>query len=103
MTDAALLMQKRMALVEKLSALNSQQLRNTQARSGIEVELLACIEAIEQDGETVAAVARRTELEARYKAAVAACTECERAMDRLVGDLTKLDQACQAGQTGSAT
>ena len=50
--------------------------------------------AADQDGETVAAVARRTELEARYKAAVAACTECERAMDRLVGDLTKLDQAC---------
>ena len=48
MTDFASLMQQRIALVEKLAALNSKQLLNTQTRSGIEVELLTCIEAIER-------------------------------------------------------
>ena len=57
MTDMAERMQQRMALVEKLSALNAKQLQNTQARSGIEVELTACIESIEENGESKAALA----------------------------------------------
>ncbi len=52
MNDVADLMQVRMALVEKLSALNSKQLLNTQIRSGIEIELLTCIETIERIGES---------------------------------------------------
>ena len=104
MSDIADLMQERMALVEKLSALNSKQLLNTQTRSGIEVELLTCIEAIERDGESEAALARRAELEARYKAAAEACADCEQALDDLAEDLTTLDQQIeqQAGQAGPA-
>ena len=55
MTDFAELMQKRIALVEKLATLNARQLLNTQTRSGIEVELLTCVEAIERDAEPLAA------------------------------------------------
>ncbi|MDH3659571.1 MAG: hypothetical protein OEU92_06005 [Alphaproteobacteria bacterium] len=95
MTDIAELMQKRMALVERTAALNSRQLRNTQIRSGIEVELLACIEAIERDGETRESLARRDDLEARYKAAAAACANCDRELDKLADELGALDQ--QAG------
>ncbi|MGI9417384.1 MAG: hypothetical protein ACR2RA_06045 [Geminicoccaceae bacterium] len=97
MTDMAELMQKRMALVAKLSALNSKQLSNTQARSGVEVELTACIEEIEQSGESAAARARQAELEARYKAAAAACADCDRELDALAEELTTLDQQMQAG------
>jgi len=91
MSDIAELMQKRMALVEKLSALNATQLQNTQTRSGIEVELTACIADIEQNGEREVALARRADLEARYKAAAAACVDCDRELDRLADELTRLD------------
>ncbi len=97
MTDIAELMQKRMALVEKLSALNSRQLSNTQARSGAEVELLACIEEIEQNGETCDNLARRADLEARCKAATAACVDCDREIEALTDQLDAFDQAGQAG------
>ncbi|MGI9510382.1 MAG: hypothetical protein ACR2QJ_13675, partial [Geminicoccaceae bacterium] len=89
------LMQKRMALVEKLSTLNSKQLQNTQIRSGIEVELTACIDDIEQNGESEAALARRADLEARYQAAADACVDCYQQLDRLADELTRLD--LQAG------
>jgi cell division protein FtsB len=92
-TDFAELMQRRMALVERLAALNSKQLLNTQTRSGLEVELLACIEEIEANGESEVALARRAELEARYKAAAAACADCEREIDKLADDLDAFDQA----------
>ena len=91
MSDIAGLMQKRMALVEKLAALNSKQLLNTQARSGAEVELLACIEAIEAEGGNEAALARHAELEARYKAAIAVCEDCERELDDLAEQMNALD------------
>lgn len=100
MSDIADLMQKRMALVEKLATLNSKQLQNTQARSGIEVELTACIEEVEQNGETSENLARRADLEARYKAAAAACADCDLELDRLTDELNALDQ--QAGQAGPA-
>ena len=92
MSDFAERMQQRMALVEKLSALNSKQLQNTQARSGIEVELTACIEDIERNGESEAALARQAGLEARYEAAAAACVDCDRELDRLTNELNALDQ-----------
>ncbi|MGI9501296.1 MAG: hypothetical protein ACR2P3_14770 [Geminicoccaceae bacterium] len=95
--DFADLMQRRMALVEKLAALNSRQLQNTQARSGIEVELIGCIEEIEQNGETKETLARRADLEARYKAAAAACADCDQELDRLADELSALDQEGQAG------
>ena len=101
MTDIAELMQKRMALVEKLAALNSKQLLNTQARSGAEVELLACIEAIEASGESEAARARHAELEARYKAAVDACAACDQEWTALNDQLHVLDQELQVAQTTS--
>lgn len=95
MTDIAELMQKRMTLVEKIAALNSQQLLNTQTRGGIEVELQTVIELIERNGETEATLFGRTELEARYKTAVEACAACERELNALAEELTALDQ--QAG------
>jgi len=94
MSDIADVMQKRMALVEKLSALNSKQLQNTQTRSGIEVELAACIEEIEQSGESEIVLA---DLEARYQAAAAACVDCDQELDRLTDELNALDQQAQAG------
>ena len=96
MTDMADLMQKRMALVTKLAALNSKQLQNTQTRSGIEVELLTVNEIIEQNGETEATLLGQATLEARYQEAVAACAACERELDELAEQLNALDQA-QAG------
>lgn len=94
MTDKAFadLMTKRMALVEKLSALNSKQLLNTQKRSGIEVELQGCLEDIESDGETAANLAKRAELERRMAAAISACTDCERELDHLTEQLNILLQ-----------
>ncbi|MEZ5932157.1 MAG: hypothetical protein R3F54_09425 [Alphaproteobacteria bacterium] len=92
MNDIARLMQKRMVLVEKLAALNSKQLSNTQKRSGLEVELLACIEEIEANGETAENLAQRAELEARYKAAIDACAACEQELDRLAEQMTRLDR-----------
>lgn len=89
-------MAQRMALVEQLSALNSKQLSNTQMRSGIEVELLACNEAIERDGETASLLAQRAELETRLSEAIAACTDCDRRLDALTDQLDALDQQ-QAG------
>lgn len=86
-------LKERMALVEKMSALNSKQLSNTQARSGIEVELLGCIETIERDGETKETLARRVELENRLAEAIIACTDCDQELDRLANDLITLDQA----------
>ena len=102
MTDIADLMQRRMALVERLAALNSRQLLHTQTRSGIEVELLTCIEMIERNGETEATLFARTRLEARYKAAAEACATCERELDVLAEDLAVLDQEIeqQAGPAG---
>ena len=91
MSDVAELMQKRMALVEKIAALNSKQLSNTQTRSGAEVELLACIEEIEANGETSENLTRRADLEARCKAAAEACADCERALDDLADQLSALD------------
>jgi hypothetical protein len=102
MIDIAELMQQRMALVEKIAALNSKQLLNTQTRSGIEVELLTCIEAMERDGESDDALVLRAELEARYKAAVEACADCERELDRLAEELTILDQQMEQ-QAGPAS
>lgn len=101
MTDLADLMQQRIALVERLAALNSQQLLNTQTRAGAEVELLACIEAIERDGENSTAIANRSTLEARYKAAVAICDDCERERDDVADELTILDQQIEQ-QAGPA-
>ncbi|MGI9501801.1 MAG: hypothetical protein ACR2RE_01925 [Geminicoccaceae bacterium] len=101
MIDIAELMQKRMALVEQLAALNSKQLQNTQTRSGIEVELLTVIELIERNGETEATLFGRTELEARYKTAADACAACERELDALAEDLTVLDQQIEQ-QAGPA-
>jgi hypothetical protein len=92
MTDIADLMQKRMALVEKLAVLNSKQLSNTQTRSGIEVELLTCIEMIERNGESEASLLGRAELETRYKAATEASAACERDLDALAEELAILDQ-----------
>ena len=92
MTDIAELMERRMALVEKLAALNSKQLLNTQTRSGTEVELLACIEMIEQNGEGEASLLGRAELEARYKAAIAVYEDCERELDELAEQLNALDK-----------
>lgn len=100
MTDIVELMQQRIVLVEKLAALNSKQLLNTQTRSGIEVELMTCIEMIEREGESQAALFRQAELEARYKAAAEACTDCERELDALAEELTTLDQ--QMEQAGPA-
>jgi len=97
MSDVADVMQRRMALVEKLAALNSKQLQNTQTRSGIEVELESCIEKIEQSGESEALFARRADLETRYRAAAAACVDCDRELDRLTDQLNALDLQVQAG------
>ncbi|MEM8949761.1 MAG: hypothetical protein AAGA21_23635 [Pseudomonadota bacterium] len=98
MSDVADLMQKRMALVEKLAALNSKQLLNTQARSGAEVELLACIEMIERNGESEAMLFARADLEARYKAAIAVCEDCERELDELAEQLNALDKEIAEAQ-----
>lgn len=97
MTEISLanLISKRMALVEKLSALNAKQLKNTTERSGIEVELESCIEDIERDGETAMNRAQRTELETRMTKAITACTDCEQELDKLAAELNALDQ--QAG------
>lgn len=92
MTNIAELMQLRIALVEKLAALNSKQLLNTQTRSGIEVELLTCIEDINNNGETTTNLALRSKLEMSYKAVVTACTDCERELDALADELSNLDQ-----------
>ena len=92
MTDVALLMQKRMALVEKIAAMNAKQLLYTQRRSGLEVELLACVNEIEANGESAEALARRAELEACHKAAEEACANCEREVDELAEQLNTLDQ-----------
>lgn len=92
MNDVADLMQVRIALVEKLSALNSKQLFNTQIRSGIEIELLTCIETIERIGESETVLKKRTELEASYKEAADACNACERELNALAEDLMTLDQ-----------
>lgn len=86
------LMARRIALVEKLSALNAKQVLNTQTRSGIEIELLGCIEAIERDGETTASRTHRTELEMRFKEAAAAWADCDRDLDTLADQLNTLDQ-----------
>ncbi|MGI9491648.1 MAG: hypothetical protein ACR2QF_04520 [Geminicoccaceae bacterium] len=102
MTDIAELMQRRMALVEKVAALNSKQLLNAQTRSGIEVELLTCIEQIERDGESGGALAQRAELEARYKAAAEACEDGERELDRMAEELSILDQQMEQ-QAGPAS
>ncbi len=91
MSDIADLMQKRMALVEKIAAHNSKQLLNTQTRSGAEVELLACIEEIEANGETSENLLRRAALEARCKATAKACADCERELDELADQLDALD------------
>jgi DNA repair exonuclease SbcCD ATPase subunit len=98
MTDIAELMQRRMHLVEKLASLNSKQLLNTQARSGAEVELLACIEEIEAKGENEAALARHADLEARYKAAIAVCEDCERELDELAERMNALDNEISQAQ-----
>jgi hypothetical protein len=87
------LMAKRMAVVERLSALNAEQLLHTQKRSGIEVELLGCIEAIERDGAGEAALARRTDLENRLTEATVAIAHCERQRDDLTDELDTLEQA----------
>jgi len=92
-TDLAELMQRRMALIEKLSALNSKQLLNTTTRSGIEVELTGCIEEIEKNGETPEMLAQLAEVEARYRTATAASADCDRELDDLTDQLTSLDQA----------
>lgn len=92
MTDIATLTQMRMGLVERLATLNAKHLLNTQTRSGVEVELLACIEEIERDGEHEAAVVRRAELMSRHKEAVDACAECEREIDALADELSLLDK-----------
>lgn len=95
------IMAKRMTLVEKLSALNSRQLSNTQTRSGIEVELQSCIEDIERRGETDETLARRIALEKRLQAAVDACADCDRDRQRLTDELDGLDQQLQ--QAGPAS
>lgn len=94
MTDqnVADIMAKRMALVEKMCARNSKQLRNAQMRSGIEVELLACIEGIERDGKTQASLAHRAELEKRLTEAVTAYADCDRELDGLTDQLNALDR-----------
>lgn len=93
MSYMADLMQKRMALVTRLAALNSKQLQNTQTRSGIEVELLTVNEMIAQNGENEATLLGQAVLEARYREAVEACAACERELDELAEQLNALDQA----------
>ncbi len=93
MSDIGDLMQRRMALVTRLAALNSKQLQNTQTRSGIEVELLTVNEMIERNGENEATLLGQAALEARYNEAVEACVACERELDELTEQLNALDQA----------
>ena len=92
MTNFAELMQQRISLVEKISALNSKQLLNTQIRSGVEVELMTCIETAQRHGKSEVALQRRAELEASYEEAANACLACEQELNELAEDLTSLDQ-----------
>lgn len=82
---------KRMALVEQLSALNAKQLKNIQLRSGVEVELQACIDDIERSGETKSSLALRAELQNRLTEAITACADCDRELDALTDQLNTLD------------
>jgi hypothetical protein len=90
------LMAKRMAVVERLSALSSKQLLYTQKRSGIEVELLGCIDDIGREGETATILARRADLECRLTAMTVAIAECERERDVLTSELDALEEATMA-------
>ena len=94
MTDAthAGLMAQRIELVEKLTALNARQLLHSQARAGIEVELLSCAEEIEANGETASALSRRAELEDRLARIVASSDDCDRERDELAGQLNRLER-----------
>jgi hypothetical protein len=87
------LMAKRMAVVERLSALNSKQLLYTQKRLGIEVELLGCIDVIEREGETATMLARCADLESRSTATTVAIAKCERERDVLTSELDALEEA----------
>ncbi len=93
------LMQRRMALIEKLANINSRQLSNTQARSGIEVEHQACINAIERDGETQLELARRADLEDRLQVAINTCADCDREWQALTDQLDALDRQLHSVQT----
>lgn len=86
------LIAKRIALVEELTALNARQLQHSQARGGIEFELLGCAEDIESNGETAARVAQRTELENRLSRIIDRVEDCDRQLDELTGRLNELDR-----------
>jgi len=86
------LMVRRIALVEKLSALNAQHVRHTQACGGIEIELLSCAADIERDGETPTYLACRGELEDRLARTTALCADCDRELDALAEKLNELDR-----------
>jgi chromosome segregation ATPase len=96
------LMQQRIALIEKLAALNSKQLSNTQTRSGIEVELQGCLNDIGRNGESEEAQARLADLEDRLQTAANACADCDRDWQILNDELEALDRQLKAVQTGLA-
>lgn len=86
------LIEKRIALVAELTALNARQLLHSQARAGIEVELLGCAEDIEANGETEANLAQRAELESRLSRIIDRVEECDRQLDALAERLSELDR-----------
>ena len=86
------LIAKRIALVGELTALNARQLLHSQARGGIEFELLACAEDIESNGETAANLAQRAELESRLTRIIGKVEECDRQLDELAERLNELDR-----------
>jgi len=86
------LIEKRIALVGELTALNARQLLHSQARAGIEVEPLGRTEDIETNGATQANVAQRAELEDRLSRIIGRVEECDRQLDVLAERLSALDR-----------
>jgi len=86
------LIAKRIALVGEVTALNARQLLHSQARAGIEVELLSCAEDIESNGETEENLAQRAELEDRLSRIIDRVEECDRQLDVLAERLNQLDR-----------
>ena len=86
------LFQKRISIVEEISALNAEQLKNSQQLLGNGIELQRCSERLDEQGDTGPLRAERANAEAQEEELQNTIADCDDRLKKLEAQIVELDQ-----------